>query len=255
MSALDEVKEAFQGKRGKILLVGGGLAIAAYVWYSRTHATTADTTPEDTTSGATPRDPQTDPTVGNDTQGGTGTGRPTTNLGWLSQGTEVLVGRGVPAGLAFSALSKFLDGDQLTAQESAWVGQVLAVLGVPPEGAPPLNAGAPATGGSTGGTGSGGNVSTDPVQKPTPRPAKPTPAPPSTKPPAKPKPAAQYVQVPVVAYGKKSPHPWNSTISGIARHYGKTWPTVWNDSKNAGLRAKRKSPTKIQPDDVVWVKK
>jgi hypothetical protein len=58
----------------------------------------------------------------------------------------------------------------------------------------------------------------------------------------------------VVAFHE--PHPaWNSTISGIAEHYGYGWQTVWNDPKNLGLRSSRKQPDKIRAGDKVYVKK
>jgi hypothetical protein len=82
-----------------------------------------------------------------------------------------------------------------------------------------------------------------------------TPGKPTT--PTKPKPPApQYHTVTVVKYRDNNP-PWNSTISGIAAHYGygSNWQTVWNDSKNFGLRSKRKDPKKIQAGDKVYVKK
>jgi hypothetical protein len=45
-----------------------------------------------------------------------------------------------------------------------------------------------------------------------------------------------------------------STISGIAAHFSITdWHMVWDDPKNAGLRALRMVPEHIQPGDAVWV--
>lgn len=66
--------------------------------------------------------------------------------------------------------------------------------------------------------------------------------------------APQYRQVKVAKYTTKNP-PWNSTISGIASHYGiKNWLTVWNDPKNAALRrARSNKPKLIQPGDIVYV--
>lgn len=157
--ALDSVKEAFQGKRGKVLIVGGGIAIAVYVYWTRVHGSTpaaTDTTGTDTGTssagagaGAT-TSPQSDPTVGNTT---TGTGRRTyaNNGEWLSDATDFLAGRGVPSGSAYSALSKALGGLQVTAQEASWVSQAIGALGAPPEGMPPLNSTAPPGTGSTQG--------------------------------------------------------------------------------------------------------
>jgi len=45
-----------------------------------------------------------------------------------------------------------------------------------------------------------------------------------------------------------------STIGGIAAHFGITdWHKVWDDPKNAGLRAHRMVPEHVQPGDAVWV--
>lgn len=148
MSAAEDVRDAFQGKRGKVLLIGGGLAIVAYVWYTRYNGTPSEVvdpnaqTAVETDSAV--RSPQTDPAVGNDTSQSGGSKRPTTNPDWLAQGTDLLVGRGTPAGAASSALGKALEGGQLTTQEIAWVSQVIAALGAPPDGMPPLNS-APVT--------------------------------------------------------------------------------------------------------------
>jgi hypothetical protein len=45
-----------------------------------------------------------------------------------------------------------------------------------------------------------------------------------------------------------------STLSGIAAHLGiADWHTLWDDPRNAGLRAHRITPDHIQPGDAVWV--
>lgn len=93
------------------------------------------------------------------------------------------------------------------------------------------------------------------------RPPTPRPKPGPAKPPAKP--GATYVPVPVVAYvdppGSAGPA-WNSTLWGIAKHYGHgsgstNWTGIWNDPKNAALRTKRRDPKHIQPGDVVYVRR
>lgn len=85
-------------------------------------------------------------------------------------------------------------------------------------------------------------------------PAGATATPPKTTTPAAP--AATYSAVKVVKFTTSNP-PWNSTISGIAAHYGwgSDWESVWSDPKNASLRAKRKSANLIQAGDTVYVKK
>jgi hypothetical protein len=95
----------------------------------------------------------------------------------------------------------------------------------------------------TGKTGPG-QVTTIPVGTP-----KPAPGP-------KQAPKPTYITVTVTHFTTHNP-PWNSTISGIASHYGygSNWQAVWNDPKNIGLRSKRKTPEKIQAEDKVYVKK
>lgn len=139
MSAADDVKEAFQGKRGKILMIGGGLAIVAYVWYTRSNGTPEETPvdPEATVTEGSARTPQTDPEVGNSNTG-TGSTRPETNAAWLADGTDFLISRGTPASTAYNVLNKALGGEQLTDQEKALVSQVITAIGSPPDGMPPL---------------------------------------------------------------------------------------------------------------------
>lgn len=146
MSAAEDVREAFQGKRGKILIIGGGAAIAAYVWWTRSNGTPEEVDPNATTPTVTEgssRTPQTDPEVGNTSTGST-TRRPGTNAEWLSDGTDFLIGRGTPAATAYNVLNKALGGEQVTEQEKALVSQVITGIGSPPDGMPPLNS-APAT--------------------------------------------------------------------------------------------------------------
>lgn len=237
--ALDNVKEAFQGKRGKILIVGGAVAIAGYVWWTRRNGTPEEVPTEDptVTDGPSGRTPQTDPEVGNTSTGstgGTGPRKYTNNADWLADGTSFLQGRGTPAANAYDALTKALGGLPLSQQEIAWVSQVLSALGAPPEGMPPLNAQAP-PGNPQGGT----------------KPPVTTPKPPVKTPPKPaPKPTASYVAVTVTPWPGK-----HSTISGIAATYKKSWQSVWNDSRNAALRKKRGAPNKIHAGDVVYVKK
>lgn len=112
---------------------------------------------------------------------------------------------------------------------------------------------------------------------PVPRPVPPTPphVPPiGSRPPAPPKPVPKpgpppkpvpvtYVPVKVVKYtdppGSAGPA-WNSTLWGIAKHYGlgsagNNYASIWNDPKNAALRQKRGTPTKVQPGDTIYVRR
>lgn len=90
------------------------------------------------------------------------------------------------------------------------------------------------------------------------RPDPPATPPKPAAPPAKPT-APTYQTVSVGKYTSKNP-PWNSTLWGIAKQYGygsagNNYLAIWNDPKNKALRDKRKSPTKIQPGDKIYVKK
>src|SRR5881394_204862 len=86
-----------------------------------------------------------------------------------------------------------------------------------------------------------------------PPPAPPPPPPPPPAPPPAP-PAGSWVTV--AKFG--NPAPWNSTMWGIAKQFGRgagstNWLGIWNDPMNASLRDRRKTPTLIQPGDRVWV--
>jgi hypothetical protein len=86
----------------------------------------------------------------------------------------------------------------------------------------------------------------------------PTPAPvPGPVVPPKPVPGpapAPGTWVPVTRWTKKNP-PWDSTIAGIAAHFGfgGNWGPVWNAPQNADLRARRKQADLIQSGDRVFV--
>lgn len=76
--------------------------------------------------------------------------------------------------------------------------------------------------------------------------------------PAKPS-AVAYDTVNVVKY-VKGKAAWNSTLWGIAKNKGygsasKNWTSIWNDPRNAALKKKRGTPEKIQPGDVVYVRR
>lgn len=102
-------------------------------------------------------------------------------------------------------------------------------------------------------------------------PGTPPPAPPvATKPPptqTPPKPSAPtktpavaYDQVGVVAYTSKNP-PWNSTLWGIAKHYGygsaaDNYKAILNDPKNAALKKKiGGDPKKLPKGATVYVRR
>jgi hypothetical protein len=144
MTVADDVKTAFQGNRGKVLvLVGAG--IAGYLWWtrSRTPSTPQEITPAPDglhTSATTPSG-STGDTAGSTTSHG----RPTTNAEWLDRAVNIL---GAPPynyseTAVYNAIQKALLGEPITAQEENWVRAAMAALGSPPEGMPPLNISAP----------------------------------------------------------------------------------------------------------------
>lgn len=146
-SAAGAVKEAFSGTRGKVLIIGGS-ALVVYLWWTRGRNGTPEPAPDELVPvPATGRTPQTDPTVGNDSQGSIVPRKPATPEEWLSSGVDLLMGRGVPGTSASSALSKALASSPVTTQETAWINQVVQALGSPPGGMPPLVAAPPTTGG------------------------------------------------------------------------------------------------------------
>lgn len=106
------------------------------------------------------------------------------------------------------------------------------------------------------------NVPNTPSTPPTAPPAatKPPVTQPTPKPTAPPKPTEPtHFKVTIAKYTSKNP-PWNSTLWGIAKNYGlgsagNNYLSIWNDPRNAALKAKRKDPKKIQPGDVVWIKR
>lgn len=199
MPGLADVKEAFKGNRGKVLIIGG-VALTGYLYWTRVRtAAPADSggAAQDTI-GADGRIPPTGgPTVGNDTQT-TGPSRPQSNDEWLANATDYLTGqRKVPATDAYNALYKALQGSPLSSQEGVWVGWAISYpsLGTPPEGMPALNI-------------------SKPVTPPQQSPPKPTNPPPSGS---------------TVTYTVKS----GDTLSGIARRYGVSESTLYQ--RNAAV--------------------
>jgi hypothetical protein len=133
MSGLDNLREVFQGRRGVVLLAGGAV-FAGYLYWTRgrTGTPALSAVPGDrpgTRAPSSPSSPDSEP----------GTRRPENNAEWLALAVDVLMGRGTPGGIAFTALSKALAGQPLTAQEQALVSQAIQALGTPPGGMPPLN--------------------------------------------------------------------------------------------------------------------
>lgn len=173
------------------------------------------------------------------------------NAQWLSQAeqdaTDIF---GATYALASAALGKYIAQTPtgLDPDEYLLVSEVVAELGQPPVGGPyrlirGSGAGTPPPppppsggGGIQGGNPpQGGGL---PVGGGTPTPT------------------AAHIAVHVARFG--NPAPWNSTMWGIAQHYGygsgaSNYLPIWNDAMNAGLKARRGRPENIQPNDIVWV--
>ncbi len=160
---------------------------------------------------------------------------PTTNAAWTQRAIGQLSDIGWDPREVAAALGRYLGRQNLaSAGEVEIVRAALAAVGPPPQGEFSVKLPAAKT------------ATTKPTT------TKPAPRPGPTKPKPKPKPATTGHYVTVARWTAKNP-PWNSTLGGIARHYGKSASHVWNLPKNAGLRQRRRSMNRIQPGDRVWV--
>ncbi len=189
--------------------------------------------------------------MGDDEDGGVGgvfTGKLGPLAGWQWLALITL------AGLAWYYLSSRRQASAQAAQASTGTAPSVPSQDVPQfviQNTFPLPPYAPSTG-----TTQPAPTTTTPAPSPEPTPAPtPTPTPPRPTPvthtPAVSKPTGHTV---TVAKWTSKHAPWNSTISGIAAHYGiRNWQSVWNDPHNAALKAKRKKPELIQPNDKVYV--
>jgi hypothetical protein len=243
----DTISLPIAGEVKKTWVYVGGAVVAGvvgYAWYAHRQntAAAAGTAPEDlvdygggvqtaaagtTTPGLANGNTSTDTTDPS-------TLPPTTNAAWFNRVVDYMGGIGYDPTVVASALGKYLAREGLTPAEADLVRVAVGALGTPPVG----------------------EFRIIPIGTPsTPIPPAPTPTPVPTPTP-KPAPAPVYYSVTVVRYTSSHP-PWNSTISGIASHYGygSNWQAVWNDAKNKPLRDKRKSPNLIRAGDIVYVKK
>lgn len=155
---------------------------------------------------------------------------PATNPAWTQRAVDALSSVGYDPHDIADALGRYLNRTAPASQtEVTIIRNALAMVGPPPSGVYSLLPVPPAT-------------ATSPTT-----PAKPS----SPTAPAAPKGMPLHVVI-VVPYVKAHPA-WNSTIPGIAAHYHRTPNSVWNDTHNAALRAKRKTPSAIRPGDKVYV--
>lgn len=117
---------------GWALLIAGGVVLGLYL-RNRNRSS----------APAAPAEPEPLPTLGGTVTTPTlpgaaiqGPRRADTNLEWLREGLQLLIARGVDAGVADTALHAYLDGDPLDLAGSNAVKIVLAEMGPPPEGIP-----------------------------------------------------------------------------------------------------------------------
>lgn len=115
-----------------------GLLLLAFVWFSRSGGSTAatDTASGTTDAEASPLFPSSSNTVPSDTDTTAGSTDTTTstNSYWLTQGSAFAVSRGYSPTAAIAALTKWLNGDTITADEQRIVDAVVKQIGAPPEG-------------------------------------------------------------------------------------------------------------------------
>lgn len=122
---------------------------------------------------------------------------PITNVQWVRLAFDWLIGQGNDPQLVERALQKYISGQPLTAAERAVVNLAQRAFGAPPEG-----------------------LILTPETPPTPQipPKNPGPLPPGR---GSPRPGTTRRSVIVARYKTPNP-PWNSTLWGIAQHYGRT---------------------------------
>lgn len=161
---------------------------------------------------------------------------PTTNAAWTSRAVDQLGGVGYDPKAVAAALGRFLSRTPpASANEVTIIQTALAMVGPPPSGTYSIGS-VPA------------KTATSPNPATTTKPTTST----TTKPTSKPKEKAG-IYVRVKRWQKPPNTPWQSSVGGIAAHYHRSTSAVWSHPKNAGLRARRKSMTAIQPGDRVYV--
>lgn len=214
-----------------IVVVAGGLGIALYT--SRQKVEEPETVDETGDVGVGPSGftqlvPVTQPT-----ENETG---PTTNEEWARIAIDGMIGRGYPAALVNSAITKALmggtdyEGKKMSVQEWSIWQLALLYYGTPPQ---PVNV-------------------PPPVDVPGPV-IPPTNPPPTNPPPTKP--PDNKVPPHIVHVVKRG-----ETLSTIAKKYGTTWQTIWNFNlkyRSAATRAvlKARGPNLIFAGSTFWIPK
>jgi nucleoid-associated protein YgaU len=144
-----------------------------------------------------------------------------TDEDWGTGATNWLIAKGYDPATADSAVRKYLESAQMSAQEYALITLALGALGAPPQILP-----APVFGPPT--------IPTTPTPTPTPTPVTPAPVKPTPKP--VPKPAPKPAPKKITYYTVKP----GDTLSGIALKYyhnGHNWSPIYNANKSGTKRA------------------
>jgi len=151
-----------------------------------------------------------------------------TNVQWSRLAFDYLVGLGNDPALTQRALAKYIAGMNLTAEEQSIVNTALTVKGAPPEGL----------------------ILSDPAAVPAPNPPAPVPVPvPTPAPTPAPVPTARR-GVNVARYTTYNT-PWNSTLWGIANHYGVSLDQV--ERINGFAPYGSRNPSLVFTGEWIWV--
>ncbi len=204
------------------VLIVVGVAYGVYWWRKRGAGTTsapalaADNPAAVDASGAGPA-PGTGTYTGQVNTMPVGQAAVSTNAAWAATAGNALIAAGADPSAVQNALSKYLSGGVLSAQEQALINQAVKLFLLPPEGVLPVNA-APAPKAPTPAA---------PAPKPAPKsPAPKAPAKAPAKPPAKKAPAPAYT-----TYTVRS----GDSLSAIALRFWGTadWQRLYKDNRAA----------------------
>lgn len=135
----------FKGQTWVIVI--GGVLIVGYMLYRKTHATSTATL---TTDSFTNPNADSIPSQAGGASAGTvntPNGNPSsfTNAQWALNASNQLIAQGDDPTTVSNALSKYMNGGQLSAAEAAIVAVALTAYGEPPQGVIPVNSGSTTT--------------------------------------------------------------------------------------------------------------
>lgn len=140
----ESVKASFTKKMGPLPAYGWAaiviVLIVGYRLYKKRSTPTASALPT-SAFGGTGDASSNGGNAGNDQGSGSSTSAPidVTNATWGSTAANWEIGRGKNAVLVNSAISKYLNGGNLTLEESMIISEILAQFGTPPSGVLPIN--------------------------------------------------------------------------------------------------------------------